>query len=203
MGFYKNIMKIFFTPNTNFQAKFIRKEPIKILADDGLNYKPASVSFVEIETDKADDIAALLDRAKKWGKESYFSQDIADNAESMHKEKIKNSATKFYVATLQNDKFEKLEPKNIQGMVEIKKIKPYHIEIMCLQAGPEALYTGQKTTYKNIGRSIIRALKAQKENKVISLMSMFSSANFYEKMGFEIVDTNKLLYVWKRFKPKH
>ena len=199
-------MKIVFTPNTNFKAKFIKTEPILKLSDNAAEYNKHDISIAKIEIDKAEDIQALQDSAKSWGVKAYFSQDIADSAAYMHglKEKIgKDLGINFYIATLQKDSFDKLRSDEILGMAETNRIEPKHLGIKSLQVSPSVMHAKVNTEYKGIGRSIIRALKAQKENKIISLVSMYSAANFYEKMGFILTNPENLMYVWRRFKPKH
>jgi NADH:ubiquinone oxidoreductase subunit C len=122
----------------------------------------------------------------------------------LYKKNVINPAVKFYVATLQDNEYERLKPEYILGMTETRRLKPNHLEIICLQVNPNLMHlTNRLTKYKGIGRSIIRALKAQKENKVISLTSMYSAANFYEKLGFKLTNPQQLVYMWKRFKTKH
>ena len=197
-------MKINFAPNTAFRAKLIRENvPIEKLSHN-TNYKPCFVSVLEIETDKAGDVISLSDSARAWGETSYFAQNIADNAMKIHKSGVLDKNRKIYISTLQNGDFEKLEPTSILGMAETTITKKNKLKIEALQSAPDAMYSkNKKALYKNIGKSIVKSLQKQKENKVISLKSMYSATGFYEKMGFKLIDPAQLLYEWRKFKPKH
>ena len=89
-------------------------------------------------------------------------------------------------------------------MVETFRTKKNKLKIESLQAAPNAMYSKtKKAEYNNIGKSLVKSLQKQKENKVISLKSMYSATGFYEKMGFKLIDPAQLLYEWRKIKPKH
>ena len=82
------------------------------------------------------------------------------------------------------------------GLANMNITKGTTPELLFLQVDPVLSYKKGQSIYKNIGTEIINSLK-QIYAKAIQVVSLYSATEFYEKNGFEIIDTKKLKYIWR------
>lgn len=69
-------------------------------------------------------------------------------------------------------------------------------ELMYLQVDPILLQKMEPPVYKSVGTGIINSLK-RVYNKAIQLVSLYSATEFYVKNGFDVIDKEKLRYLWR------
>lgn len=187
----------------SFQAKFVKKNKVQIFDKNDNSYHPRDISILEIEPNKHGDILVVRNRANIWKDENNFAKNIADYLEEIYEGKSLAKREKFYIATLQDEGFENLNPKDVLGMAEITKYeKKGTIMLQCIQVDPKYTDKTKKSEIKGIGRSIIRTLKGEKDVKAIVLTALHSAQGFYEKLGFDLADRETLSYIWHKVKPK-
>ena len=105
---------------------------------------------------------------------------------------------KVYALTTQSDNFEKLDSSKILGASTLKLVNEKENHIRFLQVSPKCYFENKQRGYKSIGKAFIDFFKSQSKNKSLLVQAYFSAANFYEKMGFEIIDVNNLIYSWSK-----
>ena len=106
--------------NTGFEGTLISRSVIKML--DRNNFKDVRASFVLLDPKCKDDCDAMNVIANKWEKPSFTNAIVtAFEWSGMIKRK---SNMRYYVMTMQPDKFEKLDSERILGIGEIEETKP-------------------------------------------------------------------------------
>ncbi len=169
----------------NFKALPIIKQ-IKIQKFDKKTkqYVDCKANFVKLTADNRDDLKAVNACEQKWKGAAYI-QKIATAAHWLGY----RNGTKIdvYALTTQKNNFNKLNPKNILGLAEIRtnEATPQNAELYHLQVKPTAIsINGTNKSYKKVGTSIVRSL--QKMYKTITLFSDKTPEvkKFYENLGF-------------------
>ena len=169
--------------NISFGAKPLNKLYIKKYDKSLKAFVDCPARFVKIESTKSD-LTAVNAVAKKWKKAKYI-QRIATASHWMNNS---NSVEiDVYALTLQDKDFEKLKPKQIIGMVEMRN-NPKNIKdriLQHIQVKPSAININNRNKkYKQVGCGIINSLK-----KIYKNMSLYSENSpnikkFYEYNGF-------------------
>ncbi len=195
-GFKKNTMQINKLNSVNFGAKFLTNTEISKYNPKKKTYQPLNVSLVEIEPASNDDLRTLVNVAKGWGKNHTYATDIASTASGIAGDFLPAENFKIYALTRQDENYEKLNEHKILGLAQIELEKHQPAELAYLQVNPETAYASDTRQYKQIGTGFINVLK-KIYNKAITLSSVYSATNFYEKNGFELIDPNKLRYIWR------
>jgi len=187
--------------NTNnalsFNARFINAVKIQKF-DSKLNeYRPEIASFIEIESDKFDDVLAITNAANYWGANELYASNISYAAGQMF---AKNKAfvnKKIYALTLQKEKFEELDDTKILGMAEVTKTYSSFVLLNHIQVDPDIIYACTQP-FKQIGTRMLDSLKKIYNDKAILLTSRKgSTTNFYKKNGFDCIDEDNNKYIWR------
>ena len=191
-------MKINAPNTTNFKAKFICNTQIKQINPKTDTYSPLKVSFLEYEPDNPKDLNALINTAKSWKGRLYAGR-IAENASLISSGDMSKNKNHIYILSKQQENFNKLNTQDILGLAHlVSESKSMPDELRLFEVNPKFKYSrDKKREYKGLGESIISSLKKICNNS-IRLISSYSAANFYEKQGFEIMDTDLLEYIWKK-----
>lgn len=193
-------MKINSQNSIDFRAKFLCNTEIKKFNHKTNVYSPLKVSFLEYEPDNLKDLITITETATSWKKQQYAKK-IALNAKLISVGFLSNLKNHIYILTKQKESFDKLNSQDILGLAHmLNEENPIPDELVLFEVKPDFRYEkNKKKEYKNIGKSIIDLLKNIYCNS-IKVFSSYTAANFYEKQGFEIIDTNVLEYLWKNKK---
>ncbi len=181
-------------PAPNFRAKFIKKVPVQKLDFATKRYKTTQASFVEFEPENLQDLKALAKAQSAWDGE-FFAADIVKAAAKMFQGELKQPKNRIFVLTTQSDDCRNLNKDSILGMVQMVGGKAALAELKFFQVRPDLSYNKVHRDYKGVGKAILDSIK-EIYTKAIKLQSCYSAANFYEKQGFEIMDTGLLMYLW-------
>lgn len=181
-------------PAPNFRAKFIKKVPVQKLDFATKRYKTTQASFVEFEPENLQDLKALAKAQSAWDGE-FFAADIVRAAAKMFQGELKQPKNRIFVLTTQSDDCRNLNKDSILGMVQMVGGKAAPAELKFFQVRPDLSYNKVHRDYKGVGKAILDSIK-EIYTKAIKLQSCYSAANFYEKQGFEIMDTGLLMYLW-------
>lgn len=181
-------------PAPNFRAKFIKKVPVQKLDFATKRYKTTQASFVEFEPENLQDLKALAKAQSAWDGE-FFAADIVKAAAKMFQGELKQPKNRIFVLTTQSDDCRNLNKDSILGMVQMVGGKAAQAELKFFQVRPDLSYNEVHRDYKGVGKAILDSIK-EIYTKAIKLQSCYSAANFYEKQGFEIMDTGLLMYLW-------
>lgn len=184
----------------NFTARYIRPANIKKL--DGNSYKPHTASLVEMEDADRPALEFIEDCWRTPITKQIRRESRRIGAEGLH----------IYAVTSQADKFEKLNPDNVLGMMlfqEGKSLRPYN-KIELLQVSPTEMSPNYGSTinkkwkkfistvfrfrdpeYKHIGKSLLDSVKAMHSDKPIRVFALQEAISFYEHNGFKITPESK------------
>lgn len=161
----------------NFKASFINK--VNIQKYNGIKYEPKEVSFVELDTDNKEDRFVLKETAALWGE--CFAVDIYEDAQ---KDSFKAKNNHIFALTTQNDKFQRLNPNKVLGLVEFQENTNSN-KIEMLQVHPDFVSTQMgRPEYKYIGSKMLDSIKC-KYPKPIKLYSVVDAITFYRKNNFK------------------
>ncbi len=183
-----------------FTSQF-KKNMIIQTRDGSSNYCDKTVSVVELDRKNNHDIDTMFAIGDNWSKQGFnYAQSIlisaiSDEDETDWTDKLKE----HYIAmTLQDDNFEKLDPKKVIGLSLLSEYN-YDNEINYLQVKPTNSYSkvGEKRKYKKIGTAMLDYMKSISEQKPIFVNSALEAVNFYTMNDFKRVseeDPTKLYY---------
>lgn len=189
--------------NINFGAKFIsRKEIAKFNDKTNQGYIPVDVSLVELNPYNENDIEAVKAVVKKWGYEDEYGSYILDDLKSLRDGYMDSRYDKVYAITSQENGYKKLDFGKIIGLGEITKITNNMSEINFLQVEPKSTYLNGSKNYINTGRTLVEYFQSKRGIKELIVKATYKAANFYEKMGFEIINVKEFIYSWKRYLKK-
>lgn len=199
-------MNISFTPSINFNAKCVKSPQIGYKKPLETDCSSIRSSIVEIDIRNSQNIQALKKAVESWGEKDFYGKEIIDSVKTQLKKGTKTNS-KIYALTLQKENFNILDWSQILGLSEVSRKGKKKIEIDFLQVMPKIAGKNTDKQYFDVGSSIVRMLQWKPENTHIMAKADYRAANFYEKMNFEIISPNRLIYVWKRLKgvklPKH
>lgn len=191
-------MKILFNENLNFNARFLSGANVRRFNSKNQDQTyPVGVSIVEIKPECDKDVSAVRRTIKRWEKRDEYGHVIYQDLKSIRDGIFPKEKNKVFALTLQKDDFKNIDSKQILALAEIYKEKRKSINIDFLQVDPEFKYSLSRNKYKNIGKAFIEYFKAKFKDRIITLKSTYKAANFYEKMGFEVIDTDRLVYMIK------
>jgi hypothetical protein len=151
------------------------------------------VSFVELNPRSEKDVKSLAEVAKLW-EDSMFVTDINYIFRKMfHSGDLMPEKPKIYALTLQKKNFDKLYPEDVLGLTEVWQ-KDWGANVKYLETNPEYSDRVMFPQYKGIGTGIMDMIKERFSH--FKLFAVYSAANFYEKMGLELINPARLEYEW-------
>lgn len=174
----------------NFRANLISPVMVK-KTQDYKNYSPQTVSFVEMEPASKADLKAMNKTMKNWGGNNYAwdiynffveSAEMQDRFEPEGEDK-----KRFFAITSQNSDLKNLVYDKILALALVID-QESSIILDFLQVDPDHDYFSLSPSYKGIGSAVVNALKNMFLEKDILLKSVPSAIEFYEKLGFNLVD---------------
>ena len=188
---------------TNFGAKFIKKAEISKFNDaKQQGYLPVDASLVELNPYNKNDIEAVAKTVREWGYDDEFGYCILDDLNAIKCGEVDSKTDKIYAVTVQNNNFRKLDYNKIIGLGETTKRTKHKTEINFLQVEPESTYLRGSKKYINTGRTLVEYFMSKNNFKELIVKATYKAANFYEKLGFEIIDTKELIYSWQKLLKK-
>ena len=193
-----NMNKITFNPKLNFTAHYIDNYTVPEFDRKQRKYKPSEIFIVEYDLGNQQDLEAIERAVKVWGKSDSFGSKIAEDAKKIREGNITRRKAKIYIATSQHENFDILDWRKILGLSSVTCHSRKKAEIDYFQVSPTSAYNSDYRPYTNVGESIMNLLKQIHRKRAIVAEVMYSAANFYEKMGFVVIDPKKLIYMWKK-----
>ena len=167
-----------------FKAQYIQPTTIKRRGLDG-NFHDYKASIVELNADSENDLLALNKANCEWGNCKTILCDITRIFNFLNNKTRESQAERFFALTKQKENFEKLNEKDLLGVLQTRRNKDQTLEIENFQVAPDTNYNAVVRNYKNIGKSLIECIKEVfKNEKEILLEAEKSSIPFYEKQGF-------------------
>lgn len=187
-------MKNSMNTNINFSANFIKQTTIAKYNKG--RFIDVDASVVELIPNDKKDVKALKSATHSWLYGDEFGFCILDDIEDIRDKKKDGNIYKAYAITTQKENYSQLEGKKILGAGILKKSGDNELKLRFLQVAPDMSFNNRSRRYKNIGRALIDFFKSQSEGKTLLVQAFYSAANFYEKMGFEMINTKSLIYKW-------
>ena len=188
---------------TNFQATALNKVKIKKYDTKKKKFVSAPGMFVLLDGSNSGDFKVISYISKKWKDASYIKE-ITTAANWMgHKDYIK-----IFALTEQKKNFDKLSPKKILGLAEMREEQEEGNVLSHIQVKPSAININSGSNkYKKTGYSMLKSLK--KLYNQISLVSVRDDniEKFYKDNGFVEYAEFPGNFVWyknifKRYKLK-
>ncbi|MBQ4114256.1 GNAT family N-acetyltransferase [bacterium] len=154
------------------------------------------VSFVSFNLKDKNDLQTLKNLSRNWLGKS-FAFRIYDDFKNHSKAPLKEYPLYFYGLTLQQDNFEKLDPKLMLGIAEAAPLIDDTFNTFCdfytyndceinfIQANPKSKYPNYSNGYKDIGKMLINCISNVFSNSNIWVAPAADAIGFYEKLGFE------------------
>ncbi len=182
--------------NTLFKAKFVNVEKVGKALNNGHGYSNQHVSFVKIDPSNSGDIKALEYAAKYWENDK-FALNIYYAACALKNKSKYYKNHEVYALTTQTADYEKLEKKDILGLVQVSPLEDKSMFIEHFQVNPE-LVNNMQPKYKGVGTAILYLLK-QLNNKISCFpLADKSVKDFYIKNGFKKYPDVLNYYVWQK-----
>lgn len=179
-------MEIQRTNNVQFGARFISPANIKFKAPNG-KWEKTGVSFIKFEPNKKADVAILHEISDIWGDKN-LSAAVVDEAE------ILRGKAQIYALTSQDKNFDKINPRQILGLMTTDKIKKGEdVEVFKIGTNPMFAYeqNHKDRTLKHIAKSMVESLRSfvgskSKNSEVFSRYAESESeAKFLKRIGLE------------------
>lgn len=199
----------------NFKARYIG--PVSVLKKDENKYTPTVASFVEFEPNNFDDLTTLCKVSHSWGRS--YAKKIYDNA---YKKvfNVQEDPTFYYGLVVPQNSYEKIDKKDVLGLVEYApseqsgnfitylQVNPNSINKSALKENVSKVFNTIKNTltfndskdsnanYKGVGTGILDAIKSMTKDGPIFLVSDKSAEGFYLKNGFQKISDDSNWFVW-------
>jgi len=172
-------MSINFTANQVHQTTIPRKLSWR-------NYADSAISIVELDSKNDADIDAIIKTERNWTNNGgqyihHFCRDFVENHRYVDIEK-----EHYYALTTQNADFNKLNPKNILGVLMFSESKNFENEITWLEVDPATRKSaGRNREYKEVGKRLVEYILNKYKEKDIFVQSAKDAIKFYKKLGAE------------------
>ena len=184
MGFIRTMNPITFTAN------YVDRANVKYIGKDNIK-KDKEVAIVELDKDSEDDRYAIWDTAYLWGSNGKYNYAwrILDEMEKdwdppdMRKEH-------YYALTTQKRGYEKLNERQILGVLMLTEYETDCSEIECFQVNPLYVHSNMKKDkkYSGIGQALLKYVIDNYKSKPIIVSSSTIAVDFYKKYGFKQID---------------
>lgn len=194
-SFRISVMRINNYSQINFNAKFLNNVTIQKLNPKTNNYIPTTASFVEFEPQNAKDFEAIKNAVTNW-EGQVFATSIGTNAENIIKGTISNKINRIFMLTTQKDNFEKLDKEKVLGLANMEQLPNKPNELRYFQVKPDSKFGTNNRKFRHVGKEMLKSI--QHIYKKGQLMASYSAANFYARMGLELIDANMLVYSWHK-----
>lgn len=159
-------------------------------------YLPKKVYLVQINANSEHEVGAMAEAVKNWNPEKEFAERIM--FDTVFKRDMDDR--RFYILTQQKENLEKPDADKILGMVETSRVSGRTREVNYIQTHPEYVYQKGSTEYTGIGKAMMKSIQQQNKNRSLIAEIVSSAKGFYEKLGFRQIDSEHLIYKWKRAK---
>lgn len=178
----------------SFRANFITKTPVLKYNPKINNYAETKVSLVEFDFKNSQDLMAIVNSVKNW-KTKLFAGQTASNASMMYNNLLSAKKNRIYILTSQGNNFDKLNYKDILGLLQMSKVLSKSGEIEYFEVNPDVKFENTNRVFKHIGQGMIDGLKGLYDK--ISLSAFYEAIPFYDKQGFELTNPATLAFLWK------
>lgn len=169
----------------NFGARFISPATIKIKNDKG-KWVDDTVSFIKLNTGRKADVKAIEDVKYHWDGQN-LSGGVAEEV------KILGNKAEVFALTTQTDNFERVNPKDILGIMSTDKTRKAkgNIEIFKIGSDPSIAYeqNHRQRPIKHVAKSMIqefvRLLSKNKNVDSVVTHAEPSGIKFWDRVGFK------------------
>ena len=162
------------------------------------NNKPFDTNIVKLDCNDLNDIQLLKQIAQTWEK-NYYIQRILEIAELKAKKDAYYTIYDIYAMTKQEDKFEKLNSKDILGVMDIEAT-PYENVIFLdhIETNPQYALTQKDRDLCKVGRILLDFLKERfRKIELIARNSIYVE-EFYKSCGFIEESNWKGFFYWEK-----
>ena len=170
------------TTNISFNARFIA--PATIKRTKSKDYNKCIASFVNIDHANINDINSIKLLNDHWGANAKYLKPIFYDLHNSYKTNPKNPICKVYALTTQLSELENLNPKEIQGVVEIIPTMTSDLFITYLQIDPKNDHDNPDRIFSKVGTEILNTIKKLFPQKKLITIAGNNSQDFYNKNGF-------------------
>ena len=169
----------------NFTANYITTT--KIIKNENGKQNKTDVAIVELDKNDKNDIKSLHRVASKWEEDKAYSYAYHIYHDATKGYEYKDTICEHYYAlTRQEENFEKLNERDILGLMLFTETTNDYNQINWLQTEPLSNhYVRTNKAYKGIGQAMVDFVKETFFDKKITLSADKSALEFYKKQGFE------------------
>ena len=171
---------------TKIPASFIRLNPESTADYYAINN--VADNYTRIITEEN-----LLNDGKKV---KNYAKDIQSDFEEIYKNSHQAQNDYFYALTTQTDRFEHIDYSKVIGVAEVwncPEISDF-LDIRYLQVSPSTNHDVANREYRNIGTTILNALKSLFPLRNIYVIADKNVRDFYTKNGFKVFRGNQMIY---------
>ena len=174
------------TNNISFKAQFVKPVFINRVSGQG-NYNKCLASFVKLNPRDINDVKNVELLSKEWGNKASYIKIISQNLFNEYKMQEDSAKNKIYALTTQITDLENLNPKDIQGVLEIMPtmFSQEDLYISYFEINPKNIHSNPEKIYSKIGTEILDTIKRLFPKKKLLIVAGNDSQKFYEKNGFK------------------
>lgn len=183
--------------NISFGANFCNYAKVLKYEKSCGKYNPEDVSFVIIDSNNESDILALKEVYRDWNSD-VLAEAILRTAVSKAFGERYFARNKVFALTVQGDKFEKLNPKEIIGLADIRVLNSKgHIFLEHIKVKP-LFNEFRGEIIKKIGSAILDSLKAKFPQIYLVALEKQQVKDFYLRNGFVEYPKDSSHFVWSK-----
>lgn len=167
----------------SFKAGFVSEQKVYRITPDDAKL-PRKASFVELKFSDLNDVSAVRKVNKIWGNYAAFAADISNDISTDYyvQEDFLTGGKKYFALTSQKTGFEKLNPEEILGLCEVKKLSDKYNLLEYIQVDPKSCHSSFDPEYRGLGTAIINGLKNLSQSLILEPVE--EAVDFYIKNGF-------------------
>ena len=181
----------------SFKAQKIDNVSVMQMIEGGNSYGPKKTSFVELKPYSEADKETLEGLSKNWSFwGDAFVDTILQDFDNYYTDRVYDK--QFFALTTQNCNHTRLNPYEVLGIVQARKMSKNKCYIDYIQTAPDTAYGAPVRAYKKVGKAMLDVLKKYYKGVEIRLYSVASAIDFYKKNGFKMVGDSKYMV----FKPR-
>lgn len=181
-------MQIKQTNSQNFGARFISPATIKIKNDKG-KWVDDTVSFIKLNTGRKADVKAIEDVKYHWDGQN-LSGGVAEEV------KILGNKAEVFALTTQTDNFERVNPKDILGVMSTDKIYKAKGDVEIFKIGSDPAFAYEQNhrhrSIRHVAKSMlqefVKLLNKNKDIDNVVVHSDFNDRKFLNRVGFKLVE---------------
>lgn len=170
--------------NTSFYGTYKGTVKINELNTNSIESRDAYV--VQMDPKDKKDLKVLKKLSSSW-KNAELSGAIYKKALTSSKKEIINLNSKFFVITIQDKDFDKINHKEVLAQAQLGYEDSYKNQVWIdyLQVNPNNKYGSKKRKFANVGKAFVDFFKEEHKGKKLVLAPLEPSLSFHEKQNFK------------------